>query len=235
MAIAYIANSGAGSEALATHVHQAFGVSTDSGNLLVVCLWTYVQTPPIVGVGTFDDNRGNTWTRTALQTGGTGCQGAIYYAIAKDTGTVTITATVAGTAYIGAAVSAYTGSGIVADGASSAFDDSQTSTDIHHGNIVTTAEGLIVGNDHNGIGSGVTLTQDANWTEFYLSEPYESACYRITSSSGTYNDGWTLNAGKRWGATGAAFVEAAASGLSILTLYSGMDGNSIDGNCNLMG
>lgn len=220
MAIAYVASSGAEGKVTSTTISKAFGVSTSTGQLLVVFLGTYGQTPPAPGAGSFSDDRGNTWTRHANYVDTDYNRGAIYSAIAKDSGTVTVTATVGSPSYLTVVVAAFSGAANnTADAASRAnTTNGNPSTDVHHGNLSTSGAGLIVGRGGSATSGASGITQDANWA--LIAEREEdyynhSACYRITSGSGTYNDGWTLGASKRWGAVGVAFLAASTGGLSI--------------------
>lgn len=81
------------------------------------------------------------------------------------------------------------------------------STDPHAGSLDGTAAGVIVnifGNDRSS-----TIAPDANLTQIGEQESdttlVGSWCYRITSASGTYNDGWTLGTNSNWNAMSAAY------------------------------
>lgn len=218
MAIALVASSTAENKAIGTSLSLAFGASTDSGHLLVVMLSTYGQAPPIVGSGTFSDNRGNVWTRHTNYVDADYSRGAIYSAIAKDTGIVTVTATVGSTSYLTMVVAAFSGAANnTADATMGAYVTiSAPSDNPHHGNLTTSAAGLIVG--HAYTSTSTTITEDANWALIAKREAayyVHSGCYRITSGSGTYNDGWTLGDAARWGAVGVAFLAASTGSLSI--------------------
>jgi hypothetical protein len=203
--ITYVASSGAAGTAADSHIHLAFGASTTTGDLLVVMLSLGTSDPPVVGVGTFIDDRGNTWTRNLTQ-GGPNLGSAIYSAIAKDAGTVTITATPPAPAYIAAYVMAFRGVvNNTPDTSSTAF---ASSTDAHHGNLVTSAITVNIGFSREIASTASTVTPDANWTACLESEVtnyVSSACYRITTAAGTYNDGWTYGTNNFWKAMGVAY------------------------------
>jgi hypothetical protein len=187
---ALVASSGNSGTAEANAVSVAFGASTSSGHLLIAMLRCGSQTCPVVGVGTFEDNRGNTWTRHIIAGAYAGRRMAMYSAIAKDSGTVTVTATMVGADYVGMIVAAFSGvANNTPDGTPQLTEASLTNS--HAGDLITSAAGIIVGFWVGSVNNAVT--EDVNWTLIAERESdYEmSGCYRITTSSGTYNDGWT--------------------------------------------
>lgn len=204
-AITYVASSGANGTANSTSISVAFGASTTTGDLLIAMLSSGSTDPPIVGVGTFVDDRGNTWTRNITQ-GGPNLGSAIYSAVAKDVGTVTVTATTASSGPRHMVVMAFRGvTNNTPDTSASAF---ASSTNAHHGNLVTSAITVNVGFTRFLAGTASTVAPDANWTACWESETtgyVSSGCYRIITASGTYNDGWTYGTNSWWKAMGVAY------------------------------
>jgi hypothetical protein len=84
------------------------------------------------------------------------------------------------------------------------------------------------------IESGTSFQYRYDTTTGYVDMEYKAQTY--ADLAGVMPDPFPTSP-SAFGRNCSMYVEytAAASGLSILTLYSGMDGNSIDGNCNLMG
>lgn len=191
----YVSSSSNTGTATDTHIHIAFGASTSSGNLLVVILTGLNYASPAVGSGTFEDDRANTWTRDYIQTDAN-LRSAIYTAIAKDTGTVTVTATVAGSEAFHAIVAAFNGTANNTPDAA-AVNTIANTTNVHAGNLVTSAAGITIGFMRSAAAQTYAVTQDGNWTLIAEREddPVYSAVYRITTESGTYNDGWTTASG----------------------------------------
>lgn len=200
---AYISSSGATNSANSDTLTLAFGTSTTTGDLLVVGLACGGQDCPTVGAN-FSDDRGNTWTRDYVNTG---VDNAIYSAIAKDAGTVTVTAVVAAsTIFFRGVVAAFRN--VASNTPDAAGVGAQaSSTDLHHGNLVTSAAGVIFGLARMNSGAS-TMSEDVNWTLIAENEANNttiSGCYRITTAGGTYNDGWTAGTTGWWGASAVGY------------------------------
>jgi len=204
--IAYVASSGASAVAEVNTQALAFGASTAAGDLLIVVLGgSGTVENPIVGSGTFEDDRGNTWTRDISLGGGVNMQTAIYSAIAKDSGVVTVTATYSGSCHIRIACAAFR------NVTNNTVDDSATAStstaNAHAGDIEPTGSAVIVG-FLTFLSGANTITADENWSLVAESEANNksfSFCYRIVSSSGTYNDGWTVGSAAWLRATTVAY------------------------------
>lgn len=196
----YVDGSAGNNQGDGDHLHIAFGTSTSAGDLLLVGVSCGTGACPAVGAGTFEDDRGNTWTRDLA--GGTSPYMAIYSAIAKDAGLVTVTLTTGGTPSLTGSVGAFRGiTNNTPDG--TPVYAHASATDLHPGNITTSAAGVVFGYAIQG--GTTTITQDANWTgELGTDERanwVHSGVYRITTGAGTYNDGWTAGSAA-WGTYG---------------------------------
>lgn len=198
---ALVTNSIASSTANSTAISRAFGTSTSTGHLLIVVLSSANEDLP----ETISDDRENTWTRDEVIADGN-YSIAIFSAIAKDNGTVTVTATRDPTnVYWSIALAAF--SGIANNTPDDTATASVSSTDVHAGDLTTSAAGVIIGGCD--VAYNITATPDENWTGSIgtSSTTYYSysANYRITSASGTYNDGWTGSSANWWKAATVAY------------------------------
>ena len=201
--ITYVASSGVGVAAESTSIDLVLGASTDSGDLVIVGMTATGRTLPEVGAGTFEDDRGNTWTRDAEfpEADSTDMNIGIYSCIAKDTGIITVTATIGGSNYLRGVAAAF--SGVTNNTLDDSAQAKASSTDVQAGDITPTGEAVIFGFMRN-ISGASTVAPDGNWTEIAENESNSnvmSGAYRIVTS-GTYNDGWTLGTSGWWrGAT----------------------------------
>jgi len=223
MAVAYV--QGTGNRAHAQSLAVAFPGNVTQGNLLVVGVGFYKgdYSANTIKVADLTDSRGNTWSLDVHQ-GGYGSQDhAIFSCIAKDTGACTVTFNDTDDAlydWITMGIAEF--SGVTVNTVEDSNSAEVTGTDIHHGNVVMSAAGVIVGllvNNEN----PSTITPDGNWTQIYEEEDASNwsainFTYRLVNS-GTYNDGWTLGTSREVDVMGVAYLGTAAGGAAALPVF----------------
>lgn len=193
--ISYVTGSGVqyanASSSVATFV---LGASTVSGDLLVVVVSTANTTAgelPIVGAGTFEDDRGNTWTRDMAIYDGESYTTGVYSAVAKDTGVVTVTATFAHASALRGGAAAFRG--ITTPALADTANTKSSTTDLHAGTITAPAGDSVIIGFCNPLSGAVELTEDVAWTlinESAVANISYNFTYRIVTA-GDYDDGWT--------------------------------------------
>jgi hypothetical protein len=207
--IALVQGTGLGIENSSTSIAKAFGSDVTAGNIMVVGVGVAWQEDAINCSTQISDSLGSTWQtdKGVILSGAHGiavCSAKV--PVGGGANTVTYTPIV-GVHYMSLAISEFSGLNTTTWYSDSNATGQTSATDFHHGDVVMSTSGLMVGY-YGSLSTPTTITEDGNWILMYEqhADTYfpSSWVYRIVSS-GTYNDGWTTGSSNNGYSVGVGY------------------------------